>query len=153
MPYLAQSSMVPQASQDVFERFLNAPSVVSLNQDGATLCYWVEGELQAGSRVNYRLQVGFHQYTWYGTLQPFSSPSKLWVILGEGPFTHFHGHHFVEDFKGRTIIRDELEFMTDDDELGKILDSEIAVNHALDHRDSQSMKSTQQIQILGQDIA
>lgn len=153
MPYIAQSSIVSQSSQDVFERFLNAPTVVNMAEEGGTLTYWIEGELQAGSQVQYRLQVGLQQYRWHGKLQPFSSPSQLLVVQGEGPFSHFNGHHFVEEFKGRTLIRDEFEFLTEDAELSQILQDKVVIKHALEHRDSQSMKMTQQIQILGQEIA
>lgn len=161
MPYLAQSSLVSQGSQEVFERFLSAPTVVSLAEEGGTLTYWIDGELQAGSKVQYRLQVGFQQYSWHGTLKPFSSPSQLLVVQGEGPFSHFNGHHFVENFKGRTLIRDEFEFVTDDQELLAILEGKVMVSHSLEHRDFSTngmdgttySSVTQQIQILGQESA
>ncbi len=156
MPYFAQSSIVPQPSKDVFERFLTVPAVVSMTSEGSTLSYWVEGELQAGSMVQYRLQAGLQQYSWSAILQPFSSPSKLLVILCEGlenSLTHFNAYHFVEDFKNRTLIRDEFEFTTNDADLEALLNDKVVVSHALEHRGTAASNETQSIELIGQELA
>lgn len=69
------------------------------------------GSLQPGSRVVLRGQLGFLPIQWIAIHTEYDPPHLFADRQESGPFAYwYHRHRFLEDGRGGTILRDEVEY-------------------------------------------
>ncbi|MGL1935839.1 MAG: hypothetical protein OCD01_12495 [Fibrobacterales bacterium] len=133
MKSFAQSSLVEVPFEKVFD-YLHVPAHnVGLDAQRPTLHAYIPHDIQEGGEVKYNLFYGLINISWVSTITAVVENTLIKTSATKGPFTSWEATHSFESFYDKVLIRDEFHYSTENENLGKILDS-LVVNHAFDDR-------------------
>lgn len=80
------------------------------------------GSIRPGTRVVLRLKVGPVPITWVAVHEEYDPPHLFTDRQEAGPFAAWHHRHvFLDDGRGGTLLRDEVEFQPPGGALGRWL--------------------------------
>jgi hypothetical protein len=149
MPVFSQSSVIKVQPQEFFSVLSQKPSRVHLKEDRAYLCYWTDSaNANTNTIITYSLNYGLKRIVWQARIINVSPDLSIEARGMNGPFERFKSVHTLESFRGRSLVRDEFEFSTQDLELSQLL-RDACIVHAMEYRLAPSqVRATNQTQAM-----